>query len=135
MATRRQTKRAGARAKAAAPDEVVERVPDGVASGVADAAPPQAAAPAVTSIGGVLSIRTAGRLAEDLRLALQSGAVRVDASGVEQVDTAGMQLLVATVATADTLGVPFEWIGVSAALRDAARHLGLGDTLRLLATG
>jgi anti-anti-sigma regulatory factor len=144
MATRRQSKRAGARVKSESPGET--GVPadaaataadaSALAAGVRDTAPvPASAAPTVTTLGGALSIRTAAKVAEDLRAALKSGAIRVDASAVEQVDSAGVQLLVAAIATAGARGAPFEWVAVSGALRDAAGHLGLSGALRLPAAG
>lgn len=134
MATRKQSRRAAARGNGGVSDASGDARPQGVGSESPQVAAAATAAPAVTRVGSALSIRTAAQLAEELRAALRAGAVRVDAANVEIVDTAGVQLIVATVASAAARGVPFEWLGVSGALREAAMHLGLVDMLRLPAT-
>ena len=61
----------------------------------------------------------------------ESGTVHIDASGVERIDTAILQLLAAFVRdlSADTRAV--EWSGCSPALRRAAESLGLVSALGL----
>jgi ABC-type transporter Mla MlaB component len=137
MATRRQSKRAAARRNPAPEAPAVAATPSGAdaaaAASPSAANPPAAAAAsvAVTRLAGALSIRSVGQTIGELRGALGSGTLRLDAGAVEQVDTAGLQLLVSALATASARGMAFEWVGVSATLRDAAAFLGLTDALRL----
>lgn len=53
----------------------------------------------------------------------------LDASQVERVDAATLQLLAAFCCAARDAGVPVRWCGVSAALRNAVAFLDLQDTL------
>ena len=62
-------------------------------------------------------------------LAVPSGAL--DATAVQRVDTAVLQLLVAFHRDAQTRGEYITWTGVSAPLREAAERLGLTQALVL----
>jgi len=53
----------------------------------------------------------------------------VDASGVTQIDTAGLQLLLALLLSLHRAGRPWSWVGVSDAVRQTAQRLGLSDML------
>lgn len=77
-------------------------------------------------------------LVEDLAsMALQLEAVlvdspeviEIDASRLESVDTAGMQLLYAFARDAQGLGKTVRWHGVTPALREAAQVLGMASML------
>jgi anti-anti-sigma regulatory factor len=61
----------------------------------------------------------------------ESGAVQIDGSGVERIDTATLQLLAAFVRDMRTDGRTVEWVECSAALRRAANSLGLESALSL----
>lgn len=63
--------------------------------------------------------------------AFDAKAVQLDAAGVERVDTAALQLLVAFRREAVARGIPPVWQGVSATVRDAAKLLGLAQALEL----
>jgi anti-anti-sigma regulatory factor len=76
------------------------------------------------------------REAEALKLALDaaedsSGDLVVDASAVDRVDTAGLQLLIAFAARLKLIERQLVWQGVSPALRAGARQLGLVEALGL----
>jgi phospholipid transport system transporter-binding protein len=60
-----------------------------------------------------------------------SGVVQIDASAVERIDTAGLQLLAAFVRDLRTDARLVEWTDCSAALRRAAHSLGLTSALDL----
>lgn len=61
----------------------------------------------------------------------QPAAVIVDVSGLQRIDTAGLQLLAAFVRDRRTAGRAVEWRGRAAALDTAAGLLGLSDMLEL----
>jgi anti-anti-sigma regulatory factor len=98
-------------------------------SGAAEAAEP--AADTVLRLEGALQIRGAAELAARLRAAVGGGALRLDAAGVTQVDTAGLQALVAAMVSVRRAGAAPEWLAVSPSLHDAATRLGLGTLLAL----
>ena len=66
--------------------------------------------------------------------AFDAPAVQLDGAAVERVDTAALQLLVAFRREASARGQLPAWLGVSAAIRDAAGVLGLAQALELPAT-
>ncbi|MHA6205527.1 STAS domain-containing protein [Dyella soli] len=66
--------------------------------------------------------------------AFDAPAVQLDGGGVERVDTAALQLLVAFRREALARGLTPAWQGVSGAMRDAANLLGLAQALELPAT-
>jgi anti-anti-sigma regulatory factor len=61
----------------------------------------------------------------------ESGTVQIDASAVERIDTASLQLLAAFVRDLRTDHRLVEWTGCSAVLRRAAHSLGLTGALEL----
>lgn len=125
MTTKRRTKAARNGSAGATPAE---------APGPAGSPEPRgipAADGGVLRLEGALQIRNAVDLTARLRTALDGGTLRLDAAGVTQVDTAGLQALVAAVASARRAGAAPEWLAVSPPLVDAARRLGLGALLAL----
>jgi anti-anti-sigma regulatory factor len=62
-----------------------------------------------------------------------TGMVQIDASAVQRIDTATLQLLAAFVRDLRADGRLVEWIECSAALRRAAHSLGLAGALDLAA--
>ncbi|WP_430391022.1 STAS domain-containing protein [Dyella sp. 20L07] len=66
--------------------------------------------------------------------AFEVPAVQLDGAGVERVDTAALQLLVAFRREATARGQSPAWLGVSTAIREAAGVLGLAQALELPAT-
>ena len=66
--------------------------------------------------------------------ALEAPSVEIDGAGVERVDTAALQLLLAFRRAASARGLPASWVGVSETMRDAAGVLGLTQALELPAT-
>ncbi|MFM1886355.1 MAG: hypothetical protein RL026_1512 [Pseudomonadota bacterium] len=69
-------------------------------------------------------------LAEALDL---GGDVAMDGAGVQRIDTAGLQLLVAFTRALAAEGRQWRWIASSAELRDTASQLGLQGGLGLQA--
>jgi ABC-type transporter Mla MlaB component len=63
--------------------------------------------------------------------AFDAPAVQLDGAAVERVDTAALQLLVAFRREASARGQSPTWLGVSAAIHDAAGVLGLAKALEL----
>lgn len=61
----------------------------------------------------------------------ESGTVQIDASAVERIDTASLQLLAAFVRDLRADHRLVEWTNCSAVLRRAAHSLGLTDALEL----
>ena len=59
------------------------------------------------------------------------GRIEMDASALEHVDTAGMQLLYAFARDARLDGKTLVWQGVSPQIVEAARLLGMSDMLAL----
>ena len=77
-----------------------------------------------------LTIVTADDVKERL-LGFIAGAIDIDVSGVQIVDTAGLQLLVSAALAWRRRGHRFAISGTSRALSDAARVSGLSDVLPL----
>jgi phospholipid transport system transporter-binding protein len=92
-----------------------------------------AAAKAATVIGLPADYRMAelSALRDRFLLALDAPLNTLEAIGVERVDTAALQLLVAFHRDAQARGGQVAWAGVSVPLRDAAERLGLTKTLAL----
>ncbi len=141
MASKRRTKAASTAADAAGPvleAPAVESVSVAAAEAPAlVAAAPAAVAPAdpaTVRLPGALQIRGVDAVATSLRAALSGGALRLDGGDVAQVDTAGVQVIVAAIASARRDGVKREWLAASPPLRDAARRLGVDALLELPAT-
>jgi anti-anti-sigma regulatory factor len=83
-----------------------------------------------TALAPELTIREAGELQQRLLALLDGGgAVRLDASGVTLIDTAGLQLLAALATGLRVEGRELQWAKVSDTLRDAAQRTGLSQPL------
>jgi anti-anti-sigma regulatory factor len=80
-----------------------------------------------------LLITDARSFAEGLREAVRQGHVAVDASRLNDIDTAGLQLLLATRVATQAAGHEFRWTAESAGLRTAAAATGLTQALGLAA--
>jgi anti-anti-sigma regulatory factor len=92
---------------------------------------PAAGMPIVLPVA--LLITDARSFAEGLRQAVAHGDVSVDASGLRDIDTAGLQLLLATRLAAIAAGHEFRWVAESTGLRTAATAIGLTQALGLAA--
>jgi anti-anti-sigma regulatory factor len=109
--------------------------PEGVEvmkSEVEATAEPTGAAPVTGRIvlGASCTIHDARALREQmLTQAAHPGPFELDGSAVQQIDTAGVQLVVAFALDCLERNVPYVWKGRSAALDDAIRILGVGALL------
>jgi anti-anti-sigma regulatory factor len=91
----------------------------------------EAGSPVVLPVA--LLITDARSFAEGLRKLAGHGDVSVDVSGLRDIDTAGLQLLLATRIATEAAGHEFRWLGESAGLRAAASATGLTQALGLAA--
>ncbi|HEU4601193.1 MAG TPA: STAS domain-containing protein [Steroidobacteraceae bacterium] len=92
-------------------------------------APQKAAAP-VIALASNCSVKDAAVLKATLQGAEQSvEAVTVDVTAVERIDTASMQLLCAFVRDRHTRNQSVQWRGVSAALDEAVKLLGVNELM------
>jgi anti-anti-sigma regulatory factor len=66
-----------------------------------------------------------------LKRVSDSGSVRIDASAVQRIDTASLQVLAAFARDRRVAGLPVAWVGVSDVVTDAAGMLDLTETLGL----
>ena len=98
-----------------------------VAAVAAEAA---AAAPAF-ALPASVAIRNARELRQEWLPRAAATAVVVDGAAVGDVDTAGLQLLLAWRRAIVAAGGSFEWVAVSATLREAASGVGLTQELGL----
>jgi anti-anti-sigma regulatory factor len=81
-------------------------------------------------LGASCTIHEARALREQmLAQAAHPGPFEIDGSVVQQIDTAGVQLIVAFALDCLERSVPYAWKGRSAALDDAIRVLGVGALL------
>lgn len=80
-----------------------------------------------------LLITDARSVAADLREAVLRGDVSIDASRLKDVDTSGLQLLLATRLATLAAGHEFRWTADSDGLRTAAAATGLSQSLGLAA--
>jgi len=81
-------------------------------------------------LGVSCTIHEARALREQLLAqAAHPGPYEIDGSGVQQVDTAGVQLVVAFALDCLEKGVAYSWKGRSTALEEAIRVLGVGALL------
>ena len=95
----------------------------------------QAGAPATVVLPPDCRMAAQAALQAELAAALPGGAVVLDGSGVERVDTAALQLLVLLRRELDGRGGKLAWHGASEALNEAAGLLGLARILELPANG
>ena len=86
--------------------------------------------PGRVALGVACTIREAVALrAHLLEQAERPGPCEIDGAAVEQVDTAGVQLVVAFALDCLERNVHYVWKGRSAALEEAIRVLGVGALL------
>jgi ABC-type transporter Mla MlaB component len=91
-----------------------------------------AASPTVLVLGDTLNIADVSeRHSEWKRLVAGAVAIEIDASDVQGIDTAGLQLLAALVQEAQARNLALRWRAPTKALRDGVVRLGLGPVLRL----
>lgn len=84
------------------------------------------------TLGASLTLREVIDLQRELIVAeAGSDELRLDGSGVQRVDTAGLQLLVALARRRKVAGQPLSWTGVSPALLQGSTRLGLAALLGL----
>ena len=147
MANTRKPSRRGLAASAHAPQSVADplRVEAAAvepaampASAASAAAPVRAAAPAaarvsVLTLGASLSIREVGECAAQFKGLLAGGPTDIDASKLESIDTAGIQLLLAAAVAAQRRGFKLKLLGAHGLKTGAARSLGLSEHLGELA--
>jgi phospholipid transport system transporter-binding protein len=99
-------------------------------------ASPEPAPDAVIHLGAHLTIREAVALrAELLERVDLVDAVGLDASGVQKVDTAGLQVLLAFTSQRRRADVPTVWTGCSDSVRRGAANLDLVQALGLPSGG
>ncbi len=133
-------KRKRAAVDAAVPDVDTASVAAAAVTNSAVAAEPAVAEPVTTSSSETpavtlvanCSIKEVAALRTRLCAVVDaSGPVAIDASAVERIDTATLQLLYAFVRDRLNSDREVTWQGVTAALTDAARLLGVRDPLCL----
>lgn len=90
-----------------------------------------ATTPGALCLPGSVVIRNARQLQVHWRVLVSNGTVRVDGGTVSDVDTAGLQLLLAWQRAVVAAGGKFEWASISAPLRNAAAAVGLSHELGL----
>jgi anti-anti-sigma regulatory factor len=119
---------------------IARTVPETVIPMTADvkvAATPEAAAPAAAPaaagkvvLGATCTIHEAPALRSHLiAQASHPGPYEIDGSAVQQIDTAGVQLVVAFALDCLEKGVHYAWTGRSPVLEEAIRTLGVGALL------
>ena len=98
-------------------------------------AAPQAAPAHINllQLGSSLSIREVSECASQLKTMLSNGPTDIDASKLESIDTAGIQLLLVAAADAQRRGFKLKLIGAKGLRTGAARSLGLDEHLSELA--
>lgn len=104
---------------------MTDKRPDNPASDAASQTVPMLA------LDAELSIRKADALRTGLLPLVDAPAVTLDASDVARVDTAAMQVLAAFAAQRGSAGHMTDWQGADGPMVDAARMLGLCQTLGL----
>lgn len=65
------------------------------------------------------------------RLSGIEGPVEIDAGSVEEIDTAGMQLLLAVISELDSRSVKTQWVAPTQVLLQTAATLGMSNALSL----
>ena len=81
-------------------------------------------------LGTSCTIQEAGAVrAHMLAQAAQPGPYEIDGASVEQIDTAGLQLIVAFALDCLEKGVPYKWLGRSPTLEKAIDLLGVSPLL------
>ena len=97
-----------------------------------DAVATEASAPSPTlTLPASVAIRNARELRQEWLPRAAATTVSVDGAAVGDVDTAGLQLLLAWRRAILAAGGRFEWVASSVALREAASRVGLTQELGL----
>lgn len=96
---------------------------------VGDVGSSDAPEPGAFCLPGSVAIRNARELREQCLAQVSSPTMRVDAAAVSDVDTAGLQLMLAWQRAIVAAGGKFEWASVSPAFQDAAAAVGLSREL------
>jgi anti-anti-sigma regulatory factor len=113
--------------------ETVESMPVVASAPAPSASAPPAASPLASGkvvLGACCTIHEAPALRSHLiAQASHPGPYEIDGSAVEQIDTAGVQLVVAFALDCLEKGVHYMWTGRSPALDEAIRTLGVGALL------
>jgi len=78
-----------------------------------------------------LNIRQVAELKEQLNNALSADNIVLDASAIEVVDAAGLQLLLAFIQQARLKNITIQWGDLSEGFLNAAKLMGLSDGLGL----
>jgi ABC-type transporter Mla MlaB component len=89
----------------------------------------QASEGAVLALPAELTIYTVGELHPAWRTWAETGGQRVDGTAVDQVDAAGLQLLLALARSLQARGKPLRLVGSSRALDAGCAALGLAAWL------
>ncbi len=89
------------------------------------------AASSALALPSSVAIRNARELRQEWLPRATAATVSVDGAAVGDVDTAGLQLLLAWRRAILAAGGRFEWVAASAALREAAAGVGLTQELGL----
>lgn len=95
------------------------------------------AQPAPLILQGELRLNAAADLQKQLDGAVRSAGdapLDIQAEGIDAIDTAGLQLLAAFAHACRRRDIQWRWQGVSDALRQGSRLLGLDDILAMPAT-
>ena len=129
--TAKGTKRKRSQADATAPVGV-ECAAVGAEVSVQEAASVEPGGPASVTLPANCSIKEVAALRESLCAVLDAPeSVSIDASAVERIDTATLQLLYAFVRDRFAADREVVWQGVTGQLSEAARLLGVRDLLNL----
>ncbi|HKQ80742.1 MAG TPA: STAS domain-containing protein [Steroidobacteraceae bacterium] len=99
------------------------------ASAAAEGAPP--AAPLIVLPANCTLRETAELKTSLMRWLDTADVVKLDASALQRIDTAALQVLCAFVRDRQSRNLPFSWEGGAAALSDATRLLGVTALLGL----
>ena len=84
------------------------------------------------ALGEALTIADVGEWCGKITAVLdRSEPVRLQGEDLDQIDSAGIQFLVAVMQEAAALGIEVSWAGVSDVLRSASEQLGLNGALHL----
>jgi len=85
----------------------------------------QPGSPGCAALQGELTIAQANQLHEQLREALAAGRCHLDLSAVQECDSAGIQLLIATRHSARAQGLPLTLAAASPAVQASLQRYGL----------
>jgi anti-anti-sigma regulatory factor len=127
--TRKSSQRRGAEVADTAPPPAVEFFTDLPADAAAGTDKPVS----ILELGSSLSIREVKEYATQLKAMLAAGPIEIDATKLESIDTAGIQLLLVAAAAAQRRGFTMKLRGAQGIRTGAARSLGLNEHLAELA--